>query len=328
VKDWAAAFLRVSGWLARNESRHAQLGWVLMLHRVLPADEHKHCYNPHLVLSPEALDALLVFLKRTGKIVSLDEFLATTRLGQPQGAITITFDDGWEDNYRCAAPVLRAHGIPACIYLATALVGTDSLLPEEHFFRLWRRASKRHEEPALCRMFGWPALEFEVARARLNLLPIAEKLRLLEEAAQRFPATMIRRQFMDWDQARELQANAAITFGSHTADHAILPSETDASIEQQLRTSQETMARELGRKPLHFAYPRGAFDKRIAEAVQSTGFNSAVTTVSHGVSADVDIFRIPRIAIDDLVVHNAAREFSATRTRLHLARAGRATVLS
>lgn len=328
VKDWAAAFLRVSGWLARTEMRQAKLGWILMLHRVLPASEHNLCYNPHLVLSPEALDALLVFLKRSWKLVSLDEFVEAAQADRAAGLVTITFDDGWEDNYRCAAPILRAHAAPAHIYLATALIGTDSLLPEEHFLHVWRRAVARHEEEELCRIFGWPLLEFEASRIRLGLFPIVEKLRLLAEAAKHFPATEQRRQFMDWNQVRELQAGKEITFGSHTVDHAILTAESDTSVTQQLRSSKEMIARELSTEPRHFAYPRGEHDDRTARLVEATGFASAVTTVARGVGASFDRFRIPRIAIDDLVVRGTSRAFSTTRTRLHLARAGRATVAS
>jgi peptidoglycan/xylan/chitin deacetylase (PgdA/CDA1 family) len=159
-------------------------------------------------------------------------------------------------------------------------------------------------------------------------MPIAQKLSSLTEAAKQFPATQQRRQFMDWNQVRELQAGQEITFGSHTADHAILPAENEASVEQQLRRSKETIARELGIEPRHFAYPRGAHEDRTVRLVEIAGFSSAVTTVARGVAARFDRFRIPRVAIDDLVVRDASHAFSTARTRLHLARAGRATVAS
>jgi peptidoglycan/xylan/chitin deacetylase (PgdA/CDA1 family) len=93
-----------------------------------------------------------------------------------------------------------------------------------------------------------------------------------------------------------------------------------------LRDSQEIIRRELGVAPRHFAYPRGAHDERSVRLVESAGFSSAVTTVAHGVSRNFDRFRIPRIAIDDLVLRDAAHHFSTTRTRLHFIRAARATV--
>jgi peptidoglycan/xylan/chitin deacetylase (PgdA/CDA1 family) len=51
----------------------------------------------------------------------------------PEGAVLITFDDGYRDNLENAAPVLHRHGYPAVQFVPLAYVGDRQPLPhEEH----------------------------------------------------------------------------------------------------------------------------------------------------------------------------------------------------
>lgn len=44
----------------------------------------------------------------------------------PPSALTLTFDDGWKDNYTNAFPVLKRLGIPATIFIIPSCIGTVS----------------------------------------------------------------------------------------------------------------------------------------------------------------------------------------------------------
>jgi peptidoglycan/xylan/chitin deacetylase (PgdA/CDA1 family) len=58
-------------------------------------------------------------------VLPLGEMVARVRAGRPVGGcLSITFDDGYLDNARVAAPELRARGLPACFFVATGLVGS------------------------------------------------------------------------------------------------------------------------------------------------------------------------------------------------------------
>lgn len=67
------------------------------------------------------------FLARAFKIVPLSEQL--DRLGHKDsgGTLSITFDDGYLDNFKNAAPILEDLGLPATFFVATGFIGTDQV---------------------------------------------------------------------------------------------------------------------------------------------------------------------------------------------------------
>ncbi len=62
-------------------------------------------------------------------VISLSDWIKTLTIQktrQPGRSIAITFDDGYQDNYTNAMPVLQQHGFNATIFLTTSQVGATS----------------------------------------------------------------------------------------------------------------------------------------------------------------------------------------------------------
>jgi peptidoglycan/xylan/chitin deacetylase (PgdA/CDA1 family) len=92
--------------------------------------------------------------------------------------------------------------------------------------------------------------------------------------------------------ARELKAlsDEGWDIGSHTLTHARM---TDLSAERtsvELLESKKAIADAIGREPDWFAYPYGAFDSGLREAVSRAGYRMAFATEG----GDGDPFSIPR----------------------------------
>ncbi len=57
------------------------------------------------------------------RVRSLDDALDAVQAGDSRPAVVLTFDDGFEDVFHHAWPLLRAREVPFTLYLATAFVG-------------------------------------------------------------------------------------------------------------------------------------------------------------------------------------------------------------
>jgi peptidoglycan/xylan/chitin deacetylase (PgdA/CDA1 family) len=99
---------------------------VLTYHRV--NDAHP---RDRLSVRPDAFAVQMEVLARSGRpVLPLAE--AVPALGGtaplPSDAIALTFDDGFQDNFTHALPVLERFGFPATFFIVTALVGSESTL--------------------------------------------------------------------------------------------------------------------------------------------------------------------------------------------------------
>lgn len=90
---------------------------VLMYHKVSPYQEHGRL---GLRITPENFEQQVKHLKSQGyNTVSLDRLTEHWETGTPLPArpVVLTFDDGYEDNYLFAYPVLKKYGYTATIFL-------------------------------------------------------------------------------------------------------------------------------------------------------------------------------------------------------------------
>jgi len=83
-----------------------------------------------LSVSPESFRTQMGFLKtHKYNVVKLEDLAGMVRENKlPSKTIAITFDDGYEDNYLKAYPVLKEFNLPATIFIIPAMIGNDGYL--------------------------------------------------------------------------------------------------------------------------------------------------------------------------------------------------------
>lgn len=79
-------------------------------------------------VSPENFAKQLEYIKNKGyEVITLDELAGSIKSKQrlKNNKVVITFDDGYQDNFKYAYPVLRKFGFPATIFLISDFVGGE-----------------------------------------------------------------------------------------------------------------------------------------------------------------------------------------------------------
>lgn len=281
---------------------------ILMLHRL--RDEHD---NHPLSISGATLRTLLGWIG-SSSVIDLDDGLR--RLNDANGGThyALTLDDGYQDNLRLIDDDLPA--VPAIVYVVTDLMESNA---EPEDVSTWIYRLTHAVEAHTCNQLDLSDLglgrydlaeALDVARVlgqlppRLKLLPpesidawvanVTGQTRPVPEYAK--PHMML-----DWDEVRRLRSRG-IEIGAHTRRHVHLSQVDDQTSRDEIAGSRDHIARELGTRPAHFAYPNGTpadFGDRDVELVREAGFQTAVTTIEGVNRPGFDRYRLLRINVHE-----------------------------
>lgn len=81
--------------------------------------------RPHVMGTPlRTFARQMAYLCKRHNVIPLDEAVRVMEKGErlPRNAVSITFDDGYRDNYTNAYPILRFHRLPATFFLTTGFI--------------------------------------------------------------------------------------------------------------------------------------------------------------------------------------------------------------
>lgn len=98
---------------------------ILMYHYVSAPPSDADIYRRDLSVTPERLESHLQYLVSAGyEVVTLDDLLYALTQGRPlpPKPVILTFDDGYEDNYLDAFPLLQKYGMTGHFFIISDFV--------------------------------------------------------------------------------------------------------------------------------------------------------------------------------------------------------------
>lgn len=271
---------------------------VLCYHRI--GDAARSPLDRDLFSASDAeFERLIAYLASNCDVVDAEgaaRAMAHRRSGR---RVLVTFDDGYRDNHDVAWPVLRRHGVPALLFLATGFLDRPRL-------SWW-------DEAALLAGDDEAALRETITRYKA--LPADRADAVLDELAERTGRPRPGPEaadgvWMTWDMARAMR-DGGVDIGGHTHDHGILGRMSPEAQEEQIATGARRLREELGVAQRWFSYPVGspeAYDEHSVAAARRHGAELAFTFERGYARPGTDPMRIPRLGA---VPHRGADQLAA-----------------
>jgi len=249
----AAGAYRINRFLQRKRPM------ILMYHRVL-----KDPLVPGI--APEVFAQQLAYLKANFRVISVNQLVSEINEGfvEPY-SVALTFDDGHQDFYTNAWPLLKKYQLPASLYVTTGFV--------DHICWLWPDLLRYILLNTQQNTIDIPGVG-ETPLEQSNILNVwnrlgdyclglrtADRTRFLQDLAQELNVSTDIQPLspfspVTWDQLREMQREG-LDVGSHTVTHPILSDLEEDQLVTELTSSYQRIQDEMGHPPTGICYPNG-----------------------------------------------------------------------
>jgi peptidoglycan/xylan/chitin deacetylase (PgdA/CDA1 family) len=309
----AASLLAVSGLLALSERIHFGESPLVLLayHGIRDINPADYPFDEGTVsASCHQFDLQMDYVKKNFDTITFAQLKACRegKIPFPKRPIIITFDDGFADNYQNAFPILKKHGLPATIFLASGFIGTDEvfwwekvaywLKHSKDFFKVWEGLGQQV-----------PSQNDQTQRWVLRYFKDAadhERIHILSEMEKQFPIEkgsyfpLIRP--LRWDEVLEM-SQGGIEFGSHTVTHPLLSKVPHEKLLLELSASKKEIEEKIGKEVIALAYPVGGpsdYNDEVISVAKQVGYLFGITYFPEGDNSQssTDWFRMKRVTVE------------------------------
>jgi peptidoglycan/xylan/chitin deacetylase (PgdA/CDA1 family) len=265
---------------------------------------------PFLFTSQQVFEKQLMFIKKRYNVITFEELMKWGKNGKPPwNCLIITFDDGYEDNFRSAHKSLGKMSLPATFFITVDKIGNKNGGPywwDRLYYYL--KEIQRQEDKGYSnevKMEFFPIYEEFKNNAsglfsRMNKEETDKIEKLLNRMEEEFGINnekLFRENTMlNWEQISEMSRNH--DFGSHTCSHANLLKLSDAQKYHEIVESKTIIEKSMSRKVSVFSSPAGHMNEEIKGFVEKGGYEFAVSAAEPGINGmKTDRYHLKRINI-------------------------------
>jgi peptidoglycan/xylan/chitin deacetylase (PgdA/CDA1 family) len=228
----------------------------------------------------------------------------------------LTFDDGYRDNYTYGFRLARELQVPITIFLIPGYIESG-----ERFWWLEAKRLAYHAQMDKVTVDGRTFRLEQQSERKALVQAIDAHVRRAKSVAEREAFLADIRKALDlsspnnlaehvdeealpltWSEVREMERSGWVSFGAHTMHHPILSYLTDVEeVQREVDECRLVLEQQLGHPVRIFAYPIGKLEHigpLGLQAVKSTGYKWAVTTIEEVNTQQTDPYLLRRLPGD------------------------------
>lgn len=288
---------------------------ILAYHRILDGvDPARFAFDTELVsASAAAFRRQMQQVRRDFTPIRFAQLIEHAQSGTPlpPRTVLITFDDGYDDNYRVAFPILRELGMSAMFFVSTGHIESGLPYKYDWLVHMVLAAPQDHIElPALGERWSLPSSLHERRSVAARLI---DRMKALDAHAQDALVEHLERTLrmprtfdpdcrpMRWDDLRDMQ-RAGMEVGSHGVYHRMLAKLPVAEMRAEVFGSKADIERELQVSADVISYPvgsRDAYGPDVEQAVQDAGYRLGCSYSTGTARLQPDIrYALPRLPVE------------------------------
>ena len=263
------------------------VGW----HGVSIHDEHERFGS--LFISPQSFRKRLRFLSKHYKIIGLDVAVRQHKAGKfDPNQVVITFDDGFYNFIKVAAPILNEFGVTATNYIVTNQMITQQAALTLLLRDIVLQSSKQEVELALTPNIGDTKFTLPKDQKRLTTILLKmlketfpdydSKLEFAKKIAAQLEVdieSLIKNRI--WHSMDEAEVHKMAQDGflmqAHSHNHHNVVEHPD-TVQFEAETCKTELETIIDAPVVHFCYPTGRWNRQAWEPLQRGGMQSATTT--------------------------------------------------
>ncbi len=263
-------------------------------------------------LEVESFQEQLSYLKQHYKVISLTEAVQRLHHGDlSANTAVITFDDGYQNNFEVAFPILFDAGLPATIFAVTGYLNSSDTV--------WTARLHHALTETKRKSFCWSGIEIDLSSLKAR----AQSLRILKQGLKQLPQPQLLEEvrhlvrevgddpdhpmaldspyrMLGYDAISTMIDSGLIELGAHSVTHAILSNLSGDQQRCEIQGSIETITKVTGRPCRWFAYPNGRSEDFTSESINllhASKISGAVTAIAGKNIRETPLMTLKRIGI-------------------------------